>query len=50
MSRVTWNAIQGAETGQTVTDALIDADFPANATYNVTAFQFDGYGPSDVTP
>jgi hypothetical protein len=50
MSRVTWGDIQTAETGQTVTDALIEADFPANATYNVNTFQFDGYQPSDFTP
>ena len=43
MSNVTWSAIQGVESGQTVTDALIEADFPANATYNVTDFMFDGY-------
>jgi hypothetical protein len=49
MSNVTWSAIQGAETGQTVTDALIDADFPANATYNVTDFTFDGYSLSFFT-
>ena len=34
MSHVTWSAIQTAETGQTVTDALIEADFPASATYS----------------
>jgi hypothetical protein len=49
MSNVTWSAIQGAETGQTVTDALIEADFPANATYNVTDFTFDGYSLSFFT-
>jgi hypothetical protein len=49
MSHVTWSAIQTAETGQTVTDALIEADFPTSATYNVTDFHFDGYQLSDFT-
>src|SRR5207245_9166518 len=43
MSHVSWSAIKSAETGETVTDALIDADFPANATYNITDFTFDSY-------
>jgi hypothetical protein len=49
MSNVMWSAIQGAETGRTVTDALIEADFPANATYNITDFMFDGYPLSFFT-
>ena len=49
MSHVSWGAIQFAEAGKTVTDALIEADFPANATYNVTDFTFDSYSLSFFT-
>jgi hypothetical protein len=49
MSHVSWSAIKSAETGETVTDALIDADFPANATYNIIDFTFDSYSLSFFT-
>jgi hypothetical protein len=51
MSNVTWSAIQGAETGQTVTDALIEADGgqSAGTTDAITDFNFDGYDLSFFT-
>jgi hypothetical protein len=46
---MSWGDIQNAEGSATVTDALIEVDFPANATYNITDFTFDGYSLSFFT-
>jgi hypothetical protein len=50
MAFVSWADVQNAEGSATVTDVLIEADFPANFTYSISDFQFDGYHPSDVAP
>jgi hypothetical protein len=44
---MSWTDLQSAEGSATVTDALIEADFPANATYNITGFTYDGYDMSN---
>jgi hypothetical protein len=49
-SFVTWAQVQAAEGTATITDALVEADFPTNHTYSIADFTFDNYGPSDVAP
>jgi hypothetical protein len=45
MAQVPWGDIQTAEGSATVTDVLVEADFPpgVSATYNISDFNFDGY-------
>jgi hypothetical protein len=50
MSFVSWAQVQAAEGGATITDALIEADFPTNHTYSIANFTYDNYGPGDVAP
>ena len=50
MSFVSWPQVQAAEGSATITDVLIEADFPTNYTYSILNFTFDNYGPSDVVP
>jgi hypothetical protein len=47
---VTWDDVQTAEGSATITDVVIEADFPTDYTYSISDFSFDGYGPSDVAP
>jgi hypothetical protein len=50
MSFVSWAQVQTAEGGATITDALIEADFPTNHTYTIADFTYDGYVPSNFVP
>jgi len=51
MAFVSWADVQNAEGSATVTDVLIEADFPpTNYTYSILDFTFDNYGPSNVAP
>jgi hypothetical protein len=50
MSFVSWAQVQAAEGSATITDALIEADFPTNYTYSIADFTYDNYGPGDVAP
>jgi hypothetical protein len=47
---VPWSEVQTVEGGATITDALVEADFPTNHTYSIADFTFDNYGPSSVVP
>jgi hypothetical protein len=48
MAQVPWNDVKAAESTATMTDVLVEADFPpgVNATYNISDFSFDGYNLS----
>ena len=49
MAQVPWGDVQTAESTATITDVLVEADWPPGviATYNIGAFNFDGYVLSD---
>jgi hypothetical protein len=48
MAQVPWGDVQTAESTATITDVLVEADWPpgVNATYSISDFTFDTYSLS----
>jgi hypothetical protein len=52
MAQVPWADVKAAESTATMTDVLVEADWPpgVNATYSISDFSFDGYHRGNVAP